>query len=49
MRQLKWILLGVYLILAGLALLGVNVGGGIMDIIAGICALIAGVLFIINR
>jgi hypothetical protein len=49
MRQLKWILLGVYLILAGLVLLGVNVGGGIMDIIAGICALIAGVLFIINR
>ena len=49
MRQLKWILLGVYLILAGLVLLGVNVGGGIMDIIAGVCALIAGVLFLINR
>jgi hypothetical protein len=49
MRQLKWILLGIYLILAGLVLLGVNVGGGIMDVIAGICALIAGVLFIINR
>jgi hypothetical protein len=49
MRQLKWILLGVYLILAGLVLLGVNVGGGLMDLIAGICALIAGVLFLINR
>ncbi len=49
MRQLKWILLGIYLILAGLVLLGVNVGGGVMDTIAGICALIAGILFIINR
>jgi hypothetical protein len=49
MRQLKWILLGVYLILAGLVLLGVNVGGGVMNLIAGICALIAGVLFLVNR
>jgi len=49
MRQLKWILLGVYLILAGLVLLGVSVGGGTLNLIAGICALIAGVLFLINR
>ena len=49
MGSLKWILLGVYLILAGLVLLGVSLGGGIMNTVAGICALIAGVLFLINR
>jgi len=49
MRSLKWILLGVYLILAGLALLGVSLGGGIIDTVAGICAVIAGILFLINR
>ena len=49
MRQLKWILLGIYLILAGLVLLGVSIGGGVMDTIAGICAIIAGILFLINR
>ena len=32
MRSLKWILLGIYLILAGLALLGVNIGGNVMDL-----------------
>ncbi len=49
MRSLKWILLGIYLILAGLSLLGVNIGGNVMDLIAGICAVIAGILFLINR
>ena len=49
MGSLKWILLGIYLILAGLVLLGVSLGGGIMDTIAGICAVIAGILFLINR
>jgi hypothetical protein len=49
MRQLKWILLGVYLILAGLVLLHVNVGGGLMDTVAGVCAIVAGILFLINR
>lgn len=49
MGSLKWILLGIFLIITGLALLGVAVGGSIMNIIAGICALIAGILFIINR
>jgi hypothetical protein len=49
MRGLKWILLGVYLILAGLVLLGVSLGGNIMSIIAGICAVAAGVLFLFNR
>jgi hypothetical protein len=49
MDRLKWILLGVFLILQGLALLGVNIGGNLISLIAGICALIAGVLFLINR
>ena len=49
MGKLKWILLGVYLILAGLVLLGVNIGGNVVSIIAGICAIIAGVLFLIDR
>jgi glucose dehydrogenase len=48
MGSLKWILLGIYLILAGLALLGV-LGGSPWTLIAGICAIIAGVLFLINR
>lgn len=47
-NNLKWILLGIYLILTGLALLGVGLGG-VVNLIAGICALIAGVLFLINR
>ena len=49
MRSLKWILLGIYLVLAGLLLLGVNIGGNVVPIIMGICAVIAGILFIINR
>jgi hypothetical protein len=49
MDKIKWILLGIYLILSGLVLLGVNIGGNIFSIVAGICALIAGVLFLINR
>lgn len=47
MRSLKWILLGIYLILAGLMLLGVSFS--FANVIAGVCALIAGILFIINR
>jgi hypothetical protein len=49
MKSLKWILLGIYLILAGLMLLGVSVGGNLMTLIAGICAVVAGILFLINR
>jgi hypothetical protein len=49
MRGLKWILLGVYLILAGLSLLGVGLAGLPLDAIAGICAVVAGVLFLLNR
>jgi hypothetical protein len=46
--RLKWILLGVFLILEGLMLLGV-IGGGLVAVVAGVCALIAGILFLINR
>jgi hypothetical protein len=46
--RLKWILLGIFLIVAGLGLLGLGLGS-VVNIIAGICALVAGVLFIINR
>lgn len=47
MKSLKWILLGIYLVVAGLMLLGVNFP--LANVIAGVCALIAGILFIINR
>lgn len=47
MKSLKWVLLGIYLIIAGLALLGLTFSAG--NIIAGVCALVAGILFIINR
>ena len=49
MDRIKWILLAVFLILEGLVLLGVGVGGNLFPVLAGICALIAGVLFLINR
>lgn len=46
---MKWILLGIFLILDGLLLVGVHLGGLPLAVIAGICAIIAGVLFLINR
>ena len=49
MGKIKWILLGVFLILDGLILLGINLGALPLAVIAGICAIIAGVLFVINR
>ena len=48
MRGLKWILLGIFLILDGLSLIGV-LGGSPWDMIAGVSAIIAGILFVINR
>jgi hypothetical protein len=48
MDRIKWILLAVFLIIEGLMLLGLGLGGA-LSVIAGICALIAGVLFLINR
>jgi hypothetical protein len=47
MEKLKWILLAVFLILDGLLLLGIGFGG--LAVIAGICAVVAGILFLINR
>jgi hypothetical protein len=49
MGKLKWILLGVFLILDGLLLVGISLGGLPLAVIAGICAIIAGILFLINR
>ena len=49
LEKIKWILLAIFLILEGLMLLGVNIGGSLVALIAGICALIAGILFLINR
>ncbi len=49
MRGLKWIMLGIFLILDGLLLLGIKLGGLPLELIAGIAAIIAGVLFVINR
>ena len=46
--RLKWILLGVFTILEGLALLHV-LAGSPWDLIAGVCGVVAGILFIINR
>jgi hypothetical protein len=46
-RGLANILLAVYLILAGLAALGVNIA--FLSIVMGLCALIAGVLFLVYR
>jgi hypothetical protein len=48
MGSLKWIMLGIFLVITGLGLLGVGLGG-ILSVVAGVCALIAGVLFIANR
>ncbi len=49
MRGLKWILLGIFLILDGLFLVHVSLGGLPLEVIAGICAIIAGILFLIDR
>lgn len=49
MDRIKWILLGAFLILDGLILVGINLGALPLAVIAGICAIIAGVLFLINR
>jgi len=45
-RRLGNILLAIYLILAGLAAFGVNIP--FANIIMGICALIAGIIFLIS-
>lgn len=47
--MIKFILFGIFLILHGLSLLGLNIGGSMMSLIAGLCAIISGILFLINR
>ena len=47
--RLKYVLFSIFLILVGLGLTGVALGGVIVNIIAGICAISAGILFIIYR
>jgi hypothetical protein len=49
MDRLKWILLGIFLILDGLLLIPVSLGGLPLALIAGICAVVAGILFLIDR
>jgi hypothetical protein len=46
---MKWILLAIYLILIGLSFLGLGLGGIPLQTIAGICALVAGIMFLIWR
>ena len=49
MLRLKWIMLGAYLILSGLGMLGVSLGGEIVNTITGLCAVLAGFLFLVTR
>ncbi len=46
-RSIGYILLAIYLILAGLAALGVTIS--FLSIIMGVCALLAGIIFLVNR
>jgi hypothetical protein len=47
--KIKWIVLAIFLILDGLILVGITLGGLPLGVIAGICGIIAGILFLINR
>ena len=47
--MLKFMLFGIFLILHGLSLLGFSLGGSLLGLVAGICALISGVMFLVNR
>ena len=46
-RGIGFILLAIYLILAGLAAMGVPIG--FLSIVMGICALLAGIIFLVYR
>lgn len=46
--RLKYVLFSIFLILVGLSLVGAGFGGA-LNIIAGICGVIAGILFILYR
>jgi hypothetical protein len=47
--RLKYVLFSIFLILIGLSLVGAGIGGSIVNIIAGVCGIIAGILFILYR
>ncbi len=47
--RLKYILLAVFLILVGLSMVGVKIGGSLLDLVAGICGIVAGILFLLYR
>jgi hypothetical protein len=47
--MIKFILFGIFLILHGLMLVGVNIGGSIMTLIAAAAAIGAGILMLFNR
>ena len=49
LEKIKWIMLAIFLILDGLILVGITLGGLPLGVIAGICGIIAGILFLINR
>ena len=46
-KNLAFLLLAVYLIFEGLAGLGISFG--VLNVIGAVCALVAGILFLINR
>jgi len=48
MWSLKWILFGIFLVLHGLTLLGMGLGGTI-GLVLGVCGVVSGILFLINR
>ncbi len=47
--RLKYVLFSIFLILVGLSLVGVHIGGNLLDLVAGICGIIAGILFLLYR
>ncbi len=46
-RDIAFVLLALFLILEGLA--GIGLGFGVLSVLASICALAAGILFLIYR
>jgi nicotinamide riboside transporter PnuC len=47
--RLKYVLFSIFLILIGLTLVGAGFQTEILNLVAGICGIIAGILFILYR